>query len=418
MEYFDIQCLTQTQDDVALKRAAHEFAEKVMRPTAKALDGLSAVDVVADGSPLWPFLKKAYELGYHKVLLPDYYGGLGLNPLQIHYVFEEMAWGSFGLSVLLGVIQFPFFGACLANNEELIETMVKPFCACTDASIRGCWAITEPDHGSDIIAIGEECFTSPKMRGNVQAQPDGDEYILNGQKSAWVSGGTIATHALLFVQIDPNQGFGGGGVCVIPLGVDGVTRGKPLEKLGQRDLNQGEIYFDNVRIPKNWMIAEPDFYIPLLDMVLAAANAAMASFSTGISRAAFEEALVYSKERVQGLKPIMDHYAHKQKVFRLFARTEACRALSRNVINLNLNLSPALTEYSLAAKTQCTEMAYQNCHDLIQLMGGNGLTREYLAEKLFRDARATLIEDGNNETLERHGGHIIADHYPRPPLDF
>ena len=154
MEYFDIQCLSQTEDDIALKKAAHKFAEEVMRPAAKALDTMSADDVVAEGSPLWPFLKKSYELGYHKVLLPEYYGGLGLSPLQIHYVFEEMAWGSFGLSVLLGVIQFPFYGACLANNEELIENFVKPFCACTDGSIRGCWAITEPDHGSDIIAVG------------------------------------------------------------------------------------------------------------------------------------------------------------------------------------------------------------------------------------------------------------------------
>ena len=418
MEYFDIQCLSQTEDDIALKKAAHKFAEEVMRPAAKALDTMSADDVVAEGSPLWPFLKKSYELGYHKVLLPEYYGGLGLSPLQIHYVFEEMAWGSFGLSVLLGVIQFPFYGACLANNEELIENFVKPFCACTDGSIRGCWAITEPDHGSDIIAVGEDYFTSPKMKGNVQARLKGDEWIINGQKSAWVSGGTIATHALLFLQIDPKHGFGGNGICVLPLDLDGVTRGKPLEKLGQRDLNQGEIYFEDVRIPKNWMIAEPDFYVPLLDMILAAANAVMATFSTGIARATFEEALAYSKERVQGTRPIIEHYAHKQRVFKLFARTEVIRAISRNVINLNMNVSPPITEYSLAAKTQCTEMAYQNAHELIQIMGGNGLTREYLAEKLFRDARATLIEDGNNETLERHGGNILAEHYPRPPLDF
>jgi alkylation response protein AidB-like acyl-CoA dehydrogenase len=418
MEYFDIQFMNLTEDDIALKKAAHKFAEEVMRPAAKELDTMSAADVVADGSPLWPFLKKAYELGYHKTLLPEYYGGLGLSPLQIHIVFEELAWGSFGLSIQLGVIAFPFYVACLAGNEELIEKYVKPFCACTDASIRGCWAITEPDHGSDYIAMGEDYFTTPKMRGNVQARLEGEEWVINGQKSAWVSGGTIATHALLFLQLEPKQGFGGNGICVLPLNLDGVTRGKPLEKLGQRDLNQGEIYFENVRIPKNYMIADPTFYEPLLEMVLAAANMVMATFSTGIARAAFEEALVYSKERVQGTRPLMEHYGHKQRVFKLFARTEVCRAISRNVVNLNLNVSPPLTEYSLVAKSQCTEMAYQNAHDLIQIMGGNGLTKEYIAEKLFRDARATLIEDGNNETLERHGGHILAETYPRPPLDF
>ncbi|PKN36827.1 MAG: acyl-CoA dehydrogenase [Deltaproteobacteria bacterium HGW-Deltaproteobacteria-2] len=418
MEYFDIQFMNLTEDDIAIKKAAHKFAEEVMRPTAKELDNMSAADVVADGSPLWPFLKKAFELGYHKTLLPEYYGGLGLSPLQVHIVFEELGWGSFGLSVLLGVICFPFYVSCLAGNEELLEKYVKPFCACTDASIRGCWAITEPDHGSDYIASGEDYFTTPKMRGNVQARLEGDEYVINGQKSAWVSGGTIATHALLFLQLDPKHGFGGNGICVLPLDLDGVTRGKPLEKIGQRDLNQGEIYFDNVRIPKSYMLAEPTFYEPLLEMILAAANMCMATWSTGIARAAFEEALVYSKERVQGTRPLIEHYVHKQRVFKLFARTEVIRALSRNVLNLNLNVSPPLAEYSLVAKSQCTEMAFQNAHELIQIMGGNGLTKEYIAEKLFRDARATLIEDGNNETLERHGGHILAETYPRPPLDF
>ena len=179
------------------------------------------------------------------------------------------------------------------------------------------------------------------MRGNVQARLEGDEYVINGQKSAWVSGGTIATHALLFLQLDPKQGFGGNGICVLPLDLDGVTRGKPLEKIGQRDLNQGEIYFDNVRIPKSYMLAEPTFYEPLLEMILASANMIMATWSTGLARAAFEEALVYSKERVQGTRPLIEHYVHKQRVFKLFARTEVCRAISRAWIQPQLEYFPA-----------------------------------------------------------------------------
>ena len=104
------------------------------------------------------------------------------------------------------------------------------------------------------------------------------------------------------------------------------------------------------------------------------ANMVMATFSTGIARATFEEALVYSKERVQGTQPLIEPYVHKQRVFKLFARAEAARQ-SHGLVNLNLNISPPLTEYSLVAKTQCTEMAYQNAHDLIQIMGGNGLTK-------------------------------------------
>ena len=93
-------------------------------------------------------------------------------------------------------------GESAAAENELIETFVKPFCECRDGSIRGCWAITEPDHGSDVLAVGETYFNSEKMRGNLQVVLDGDEWVISGQKSAWVSGGTIATHALVHCQID------------------------------------------------------------------------------------------------------------------------------------------------------------------------------------------------------------------------
>lgn len=417
MDYFDIN-LDLSKEDEAIRMAAREFAQKVMRPVSRELDSMTAEEMVAEGSPLWGFLKKAYELDFHTILLPEYYGGQGLSPLQIHLVFEEFACASFGLALQLTAGSFPFFMACMVGDEELIETFVTPFCECRDGSIRGCWAITEPEHGSDMLAVGEECFGSEKMRGNTQAVLEGDEWVINGQKSAWVSGATIATHALVHLQIDPSQGFAGNGICIVPLDRKGVSKGKPLEKIGQRDLNQGELFFDNVRIPKNWMVADPEFYVPFLDLILAAANMSMASWSTGLARAAFEEALTYSKQRIQGGKPLIEHYSMKQRIFQLFARTESCRAISRAAMNLNFNLSPPHVEYSLWAKTQCTEMAFQNAHEAVQIWGGNGLTKEYVVEKLFRDARATLIEDGNNETLARHGGHIIGETYPRKQEEF
>ncbi len=415
--YFDMN-IELTDEDIALREAAHKFAKEVMRPVARELDAMTGEEAIAEGSPMWEFWKQAYQLGYHTILLPEYYGGLGLTPLQTHLVYEEMGWGSIGLSVMLAVGAFPFAFICMNGNEELVDKYVVPFAECTDGSIRGCWGITEPDHGSDSVGMGEEWFESSKLRGSLQARLDGDDWVLNGQKSAWVSGGTIATHTLLHVQIDPSLGFTGNGVCMVPLDLPGVAKGKPLEKIGQRDLNQGEIFFDNVHVPQNHMLVEPDFYVPLLDMILASANMSMACWSTGVARAAFEESLEYAKERVQGGRPIIEHYTTKQRVFKLFARTETCRALSRAVLNLNLNVSPPVTEYSLVAKTQCTEMAYRNAHDSVQLFGGNGLTKEYLIEKLFRDSRASLIEDGNNETLQRHGGHLLKEDYPRPPLDF
>jgi alkylation response protein AidB-like acyl-CoA dehydrogenase len=356
-------------------------------------------------------------LGYHKILLPEYVGGLGLSPLQCHIVMEELGWGSFGLAVNLAVVCFPFFALCLSGDEELIEKFVVPFCDCTDGSIRGCWGITEPDHGSDQLAVGEEFYSSPETRGQCQAKLEGDEYVINGQKSSWVSGGTIGTHCLLHAQIDRSKGLAGSGVCVVPLDFPGVSKGKPLDKLGQRDLNQGEIFFDDVRIPKDHMIIQPDFYQEILDLILAYANICMSTWATGLARATFEECLAFTKERVQGGKPLIEHYAIKQRIFKLFANVETCRAISRAAVNLNFNISPPFLEYSVVAKTIATEMCFANAHEAIQLHGGNGLTHEYILEKLFRDARATLIEDGTTEALQRDGGQIVAEKYPRSPGD-
>ena len=412
MRYFEID-LNLNEDDMALRDAAHKFARQEMRPVARELDQLSAEQVVADDSPLWPFLAKAYSLGYHKLLLPECYDGLGLSPLQATLVLEELGWGSFGLSVQLAVSSFPFYMACMSGNEGLIKKFVIPYCNCTDGSIRGCWGITEPEHGSDVLAVGEKCFDSPAMKGSVRGRLEGGELIISGQKSAWVSGGTIATHTLLHLQLEPEKGFAGCGICFVPLDLPGISRGKPLEKMGQRDLNQGEIYFDEVRVPKEYLLVDTGFYVPILDTILATANLCMANWSVGLSRAAFEEAFTYCKERVQGGRPLIEHYATKQRIFQMFARIETQRAVTRAASKLNFNIMPPHVEYSLLAKIKSTEMAFENTNDAVQLLGGNGLTREYLTEKLFRDARATLIEDGSNETLARHGGHEIMETYPR-----
>lgn len=410
MDYLDLS-LDLTQDDIDIKNAARDFAQEVMKPIAKELDTMTAVEVIAEGSPLWRYLKMAYQQNYHAILLPSEFGGVGLSTRQALMVLEEMAAASVGLTILLSVAAFPFVMACMTGDDELIEDFAKPFCECSDASMIGCWAITEPDHGSDIVLTGQELPGSVRM--NVQAVLDGDYWVINGQKAAWVSGGTIATHALLFPQIDASLGMMGGGICICPLDLPGVSKGKPLEKMGQRDLNQGEIFFDNVRIPKNYMFCEPDSYPFMLEMVLATANGNMGILATGLARAAFEEAFAYSKVRIQGGKPIIEHLSVRQRLFDMFAKVETCRALSRSVLTYNLANNPPFAEYSIAAKTRCTQMAYEVAHEAVQILGGNGLTREYMTEKLFRDARSMLIEDGNNEMLAADGGKIISETYPR-----
>jgi alkylation response protein AidB-like acyl-CoA dehydrogenase len=389
-----------TAEQGAVRDAAHRFALKVLQPAAARLDRLDdPAAVIAEGSPLWSVLRQAYRLGFHKAMIPAEIGGLGLDGLAQHLLLEELGWGSADLAIAIGVTGFPFAIAASTGSPELIEEFVHPFVQDADARVIGCWAITEPDHGSDTLMVGTPQFHDPRISGQLIARRDHDHYVLNGQKAAWVSNGTIATHAVTFLTLDPGRGMAGGGVALVPLHLHGVTRGKPLDKMGQRALNQGEIFFEDVRIPAHLMISDATLYEFALDRTLALANAAMGAIFTGVARAAYEAALGYCRERVQGGRAICEHQLVQKRLFDMFARVEACRALSRAaMVHCHATVPPA-TEMSIAAKTFCTEAAFEVASSAVQLFGGNGLSRDYPVEKIFRDARASLIEDGSNDIL-------------------
>jgi alkylation response protein AidB-like acyl-CoA dehydrogenase len=411
--YFDIN-LDLTAEDKAIREEAHKFAKEVMRPIGREIDAMSAEEVVSEKSPLWDFLRQAWKLGYHKAAFPEEVGGLGCTPIQSHLYMEELVWGNIGLCGCILLAAWPYMKVLGTGNPELIEEFVVPFCNCDDGSMTGCWAITEPDHGSDTLNVGEKFFSDPKIQGQLQARLDGDEYVLKGQKSAWVSCAPFASHGMVNVQLDTSKGMAGGGVCILPLDLPGVKKGAPLEKVGQRDLPQGELFFDEVRIPKRWMFYLEDDYVEQgVKGNLGFGNSAMSLFGLGVARAAFEEAYAYAKERVQGGKPLTEHYAMKARIHRMFAQVEAIRAFSRAVWNLNLRISPVAPEYAFAAKTFCTETARNVVEEAVQVYAANGLTKEYYIEKLWRDSRALTIEDGENLTLNSVGGHILNETFPR-----
>ncbi|MDA8405122.1 MAG: acyl-CoA/acyl-ACP dehydrogenase [Desulfobacteraceae bacterium] len=412
MDFLDLD-INLTKEDKMLKANANEFARKVMRPIAKELDALPPEQVIAKGSPFWTFMKKAYALGYHSILIPDAYGGMGLSPLQQTIVFEELAWGSVGLTVALGVASFPAFGAAMVPEETMIDEILVPYCENKDVTFIGCWGITEPDHGSDTLMPGHPSFSNPDIPSQCVAMPDGDDFILTGQKSAWVSNGTIATHCALFCQMDKSMGHAGGGIFALPLNLPGVKKGAALDKMGQRDLNQGEIFFDNVRVPRKYLIAGPEAYEALLEIVLSTTTAFMGVVGTGVARAAFEEALNYAKTRIQGGRRLIEYPTIQAKLFHMLRQVETSRAISRAAFCYNQNTSTPAEEYSVMAKIHGTQAAFDVASDAIQIFGGNGLTKEYLVEKLFRDARAMLIEDGSNDTLAVAAGHKIIETYPR-----
>jgi alkylation response protein AidB-like acyl-CoA dehydrogenase len=229
----------------------------------------------------------------------------------------------------------------------------------------------------------------------------GDEYIVNGQKAAWVSNGTIATHAVLHVGLDPSKGMKGQGLAIIPLDLPGISRGKPLDKIGQRPLNQGEIFFEDARIPKEYMVFTPEMGIieGSREIKISQVNGSMALVFAGLAKAAYDEAFTYASERIQGGVPINEHQNIQLKLFRMFSQVEAARAAARRMTLFNYGSPTPSGAHAVACKCLSTETAFQVASEAIQIHGGNGLTREYPVEKMLRDARASMIEDGVNESM-------------------
>ncbi len=398
-------------EETALKKEAHRFAAEILRPASLELDALhDPEDVIAANSVYWDVFRKYYELGYHRSGLPEGSGGTKLSPLARHILTEELGWGASDFAVGLGVASFPFSFAAMSGRPELAKH-VTAFANDAGATSIGCWAITEPGHGSDLLMVGTPQFAEPATSGDTRARREGDGWLINGQKSAWVSNGTVATHALAFITTAPEQGPAGGVVAFIPLARDGVSRGRPLNKLGQRALNQGEIFFDEVNLEADYVVVPQEAYSYVLDSVLAGANAFMGATFTGVARAAFEEGLDYARERVQGGARIADHQAVQLKLVDMFIKVECARALSRSAMTYNALTSPPSTQHSMASKVFCTQASLEVASDALQVHGGIGLARGMLVEKLFRDARAALIEDGTNEVLSLAAARRVIDTY-------
>jgi alkylation response protein AidB-like acyl-CoA dehydrogenase len=399
-----------TDDQRELRAAAHDFAEQVLRPASIQIDRLPAAAVVARDSPLFRVIRQAAELGYTRMGGVPELGGMGLSPLDRYLVLEELAWGSVGIAAVLFLASTHAEVALLSGDAALIDEFARPYFACEDGSILGCWAITEPDHGSDTLGPMRPEL-NVKATGQLVARRDGDHWILSGQKSAWVSNGPIATHAMLNVQLNPKGTMAESGVCLLALDLPGISRGTPLDKHGIRSLPQGEIFFDDVRIPARHMAIGTDLYTVYMHNHLSAFNAGVGCVATGLARAAYECALAYSKERIQGGRPIFEHQSVRARLFRMFTLVQSCYSVSRDTWLYNVNEiaggRPARLELSIGSKVFCTQAAHEVATLAVQLHGGNGMTKEYPAEMFLRDATALTIADGENAYLTQVAASLL-----------
>jgi alkylation response protein AidB-like acyl-CoA dehydrogenase len=383
--------LNETQ--LAIQDTAHKFAAEVMRPVGEELDKLAPEKVIEKNSILWDVHKKYRELGLNQIEGLDADMPISEAARIRCLVGEELGWGDSGLAISLMVAGFPATMAALAGNESLQEQF---------ADAIGCWAITEPDHGSDMIDFVGKLQSAGEVnhkKPNCVARKQGNGFVISGQKAAWVSNGTIADSAALFCAVDMGDGVVGNGVFVVELTEDSVSRGKPLDKIGQRALNQGEIFFDGLKVPAENLIVPPENYGAAADMVLCLANGGMGTTFLGLARAALEIAIDYAQDRIQGGVPIFEHQSVKSRLFEMFRKVECARALNRSVIAYNMAQEVPALHYAISSKVTSTQTAFEVTSEALQILGGAGVSKEYPIEKMFRDARISMIEDGCNHVL-------------------
>ena len=388
-----------SETERSVKEAVHKFAADIMRPAGIALDRLSPEEVVAKDSIFWDVHRQYLALGVNEARAD-------LSPLEAaklqFLVSEELGWGDSGLAISFGAGAFPANLAAASGRPELMDRF--------PADKLGCWAITEPDHGSDMIDVDVEVSSMPERfnKPNCLAKAEDNEYVISGQKSAWVSNGTIATSAALFTAVQLPGGERGGAVFLVPLDLPGVTKGKPTDKIGQRSLNQGEIFFDAVRVPPEFMVVPPENYVMHTQLTLAGANTGMGTVFAGVARSAFEMALQYARERTQGGRPIIEHQSVKSRIFEMYRKVEAARSLNLSVVMMNAGTRVPNLTAAIASKVTSTQTAFDVASMAFQVFGGAGMTREYPIEKIFRDARISMIEDGCNEVLGILGATHLA----------
>lgn len=384
----------------AFVKTAHQFAANVMRPVGIALDQLDPQDVVADGSPLFDVHRQYRELGLNLVEVSR-----DMSPVEVarvtYLVNEELGWGDLGLGWSCYAATFPAALAQSTGRAELMEQF-------TYDQI-GCWGITEPNHGSDMLDFTRQTSPAPDdgASSDCVVIKQGDVLVINGQKSAWCSNGSIAETMSLFCRYDDGHNKGGRGAFLVPLDLPGISRGRPLNKLGVRPLTDAEIFFDDVEIPLANMAYGPDLYPDILAGILMGANPGMTIFNIGLARAAYEYALAYSKERVQGGKPIFEHPTLRMKLFEMYRKINAARALSRAVMIAHAQTDTPLFPLAVSAKVTGTELPLEVVNAAFEIFGGNAQTREYPIEKLFRDARLGTIADGTNDVLSLMASSLL-----------
>lgn len=360
-----------TPDQLDLKAMVQDFVAKEITPFALQMD--------KEGKMYPGLLQKIDEVGLLNLVVPEEYDGPGLDAVTIGLMYEELGKGCAGVATSIAANALAGYPVLLLGTEEQKK---KFFSVINDGKLAA-FALTEPGAGSDAGAVA------------TTAVKDGDEYILNGTK-CFITNAGLAEIFVIFANTRKSAGIRGLTAFIVKRGTPGFTIGKEEEKMGIRASNTCELVLDNVRIPMANRIGREGEGFKIAMKTLDAARPLVGAVSVGIAQAAFEMAVKYSKERKQFDKPIASFQLVQAMIADMAMQIEASRLLVYKACWLKDQGSPFSKESALA-KCFASDTAMKVTTDAVQVMGGYGYSKEYMAEKLMRDAKIMQIYEGTNQ---------------------
>jgi acyl-CoA dehydrogenase len=363
-----------TEEQKELRRLAHDFAEREIRPREAEHDAEQRHPAEVIGH--------AHELGLMNLHVPVEYGGLGLSAFDGMLVGEEINWGCTGIgtSILangLGAAPVILFGSAAQKAHWLAPLVEQP--------ILSSFALTEPGAGSDVAAL-----RSTAVR-------NGDEYVLNGSKT-FITNAGHAEWSVVFAKTDPAGGRRGISAFIVPMGLPGVTVETHLQKMGQRATDTSAFALHDVRVPAENRLGEEGDGFKIAMATLDFTRPGTAIGAVAVAQAAYEHALAYSKERVTFDLPIAMHQAVGFMVADMATEIQAARLLCWQAAwMLDNDMGREATLHSSFAKRFAADTAMKVTTDAVQVLGGYGYIKEYPVEKLMRDAKLFQIYEGTSQ---------------------
>ena len=373
-----------TQEQELVRDSMRAFAQERLAPFAAEWDRNHTFPREA--------LKELAELGALGMVVPEEWGGAGMDYMSLVLTLEEVAAGDGATSTILSVQNsLPCGILNRFGTEAQKEAWLRPLAR---GEKLGCFCLTEPHVGSDAAAI------------RTTAVREGDEWVLNGVKQ-FITTGKHADVAIVFAVTDKAAGKKGITCFLVPADAPGYQVGRIEEKMGQRASDTTQILFENCRIPADSVIgAEGEGYRIALSN-LEAGRIGIAAQCLGMARAALEAAIKYAQERETFGKPIFEHQAVNFRLADMATQLEAARQLVWHAASLKDAGRPCLKEASMA-KLFASEMAERVCSDAIQVHGGYGYVTDFPVERIYRDVRVCQIYEGASDIQRLVIGRALA----------